>query len=77
MHSRITLVLPHHPDHRVPPPVIELHDGDDREARITFREADDECAEMVGCPECLARFLRSVADVIETRLAAGDARAGG
>ncbi len=71
MHSQITLILRHHDDHRPPPPVVTLRDGMDREAQITFREADDECAELVGCPECLVGFLRATADVLEERLRQG------
>ncbi len=71
MHSHITLILRHHDDHRPPPPVVTLRDGSDREAQITFREADDECAELVGCPECLVGFLRAIADAIEERLREG------
>jgi hypothetical protein len=71
MHSRITLILPHEHDHRPPPPVVELHDGVDREACITFREADDESAELLGCPECLSAFLRAAADRIDEGLRSG------
>jgi hypothetical protein len=71
VHSRITLILPHHPEHQPPRPVVELHDSEDREAFITFREADDECAQLVGCPECLARFLRATADQIDEQVADG------
>lgn len=71
MHSRIMLILPHHAGHIPPPPVVDLHDDGDREVSITFREADDECAELVGCPECLVQFLRSTADVIDERLREG------
>ena len=71
MHSHITLILPHHAGHAPPAPVVELHDDVDREVSITFREADDECAELVGCPECLVRFLRATADAIDDRLRDG------
>ncbi len=71
MHSHITLILPHHDDHRPPPPIVNLRDGTDREAQITFREADDECAELVGCPECLSAFLRAAADAIDGALGEG------
>ncbi len=71
MHSRITLILPHHADHRPPPPVVELHDGPDREAHVSFREADDDCSELAVCPECLSAFLRTTADLIDEWLRAG------
>jgi hypothetical protein len=71
VHSHITLILPHHDDHRPPSPVVELHDDTDREATVTFREADDECAELVGCPECLVGFLRATAEVLEEQLRQG------
>lgn len=71
MHSHIMLILPHHAEHRPPSPVVELDDDIDREARVTFREADDECAELVGCPECLVQFLRATADAIDARLHQG------
>ena len=71
MHSHITLILPHHEGHRPPPPIATLRDGTDREAQITFREADDECAELVGCPECLSAFLRVTADAIDGALREG------
>ncbi len=50
---------------------MTLRDGTDREAQITFREADDECAELVGCPECLSAFLRATADAIDRALREG------
>ena len=71
MHSRITLILPHHDGHRPPPPVVNLRDDADREAQITFREADDECAELLGCPECMSMFLRATADAIDEHLRDG------
>ena len=71
MHSRIMLILPHHAQHAPPSPVVELHDDVDREATITFREADDESAELVGCPECLVQFLRATADAIDEHLRKG------
>lgn len=77
MHARITLILSHHADHRPPPPVVELHDGPDREAHVNFREADDDSAELAGCPECLSTFLRSTADLIDDGLRAGRWLTGG
>jgi hypothetical protein len=71
VHSHITLILPHHDDHRSPPPVVNLRNGLEREACITFSEADDECAELIGCPECLSAFLRATADAIDERLREG------
>ena len=71
MHSHITLILPHHNDHRPPQPIVNLRNGTEREAQITFREADDECAELVGCPECLSAFLRATADAIDESLRKG------
>jgi hypothetical protein len=71
VHSHIMLILPHHDGHRPPPPIVNLRDGTDREAQITFREADDECAELAGCPECLAGFLRVTADAIDEGLRQG------
>ncbi len=71
MHSRITLILWHRDGHESAMPVVELHDGDDREARVCFREADDESSELVGCPECVLRLLRMTADEIERQLNQG------
>jgi hypothetical protein len=68
VHSRITLILWHHDDHAPLRPVVELHRGADREARICFHEADDESSELVGCPECVVALLRATVDEIERQL---------
>ncbi len=68
MHSRITLILHHEPDHDPAPPTVEFRLDQDREAQIWFREADDESARLVGCPECLVSFLRQTADLIAAGL---------
>ena len=69
MHSHITLVLWHQDDHDHPLPLVTLHQGADREARVSFRESDDESTRLVGCPECVANLLRGTADRIEELLA--------
>jgi len=66
------LILPHHDGHRPPPPIVNLRDGTDREAQITFREADDECAELVGCPECLSPASSGLRPTPSTRACARD-----
>ena len=68
MHSRITLILAHHDHHAPLQPVVELHRGTDREARVAFHEADDESSELVGCPECVVALLRATAEAIEQQL---------
>ncbi|MFN2608401.1 MAG: hypothetical protein ABR511_11025 [Acidimicrobiales bacterium] len=69
MHSHITLVLWHHDEHEHPLPPVELRGGEEREARVTFRESDDESTRLVGCPECVANLLRGTAERIEALLA--------
>lgn len=65
VHSHITLVLGHEEDHDHPLPLVELHRGGDREARISFRESDEESTRLFGCPECVANLLRGTANLIE------------
>ena len=71
MHSQITLMIPHQVGHRPPPPVVELHDGPDREACVFLREADDDVVQVVGCPECLSAYLHLAAELVDAQLQGG------